>query len=183
MIPYDDLVAALRSWRSRNGLPASLIELGGRAAGGPAKAPPARRAAPATDSGEEESDLNEDSGLIMAEDEDDARAPAGKRPGGGGQAYGADYGEAERTVSGDDDVSFEDAGEDATGAGGGWGDRGASHDGEVDPDAILDEEALGDATAVGRDRGRTRGGDDSPPPPPMAHTYDLDGDDDPDSGR
>ncbi len=44
MIPYDDLVAALQSWRARQGLPVAAPAAGS----GPRTAPPAPAAAPAT---------------------------------------------------------------------------------------------------------------------------------------
>jgi hypothetical protein len=47
MIPYDDLVAALASWRSRQGLPTGLIAGGAS----PGQAPPGAAAAPGTAAG------------------------------------------------------------------------------------------------------------------------------------
>ena len=47
MIPYDDLVAALTSWRSRQGLPTAQIASPGPAAAPKQAAPPAPAPAPA----------------------------------------------------------------------------------------------------------------------------------------
>jgi hypothetical protein len=59
MIPYDELVAALKSWRQRNGLPPTPAEFG---------APVAARRAAAPTADDEIYDLSEDSGLIVADD-------------------------------------------------------------------------------------------------------------------
>jgi hypothetical protein len=60
MIPYDDLVAALTAWRTRQGLPVARTAVAAPPIARTPAAPPAARPAPASDGDFEDSALIED---------------------------------------------------------------------------------------------------------------------------